>query len=158
MNKIFEKLQRLKRHGNDHAERKGLSSEDCLDIMAKYELTYQLVKNLLETELSHYDEQEDIDRFHMASLSDKDEEFLNLFSNPPMDCAARRCKMSYLRPEYHNRIRAIVNALNMEGVNISSYVDMVLTDHFMRFGEQIDHLIQNCYRETYRQNKQWKPS
>ena len=158
MNKIFEKLQKLKKNGNDNAERERLSTEECLDIMAKYELTYQLVKNLLESELSRYDEQEDATRFHMAPLSDKDEEFLNLFSNPPMDCAARRGKMSYLRPEYHNRIRTIVNALNMEGVNISSYVDMVLTDHFMRFETQIDHLIKNCYRETYRQNKQWQPS
>lgn len=158
MKKIIEKLQRMKKNSNDHAESKGLSTEDCLDIMAKYELTYQLVKNLLESELCRYDEQEDTARFHMAPLSDKDEEFLNLFSNPPMDCAARRGKMSYLRPEYHNRIRTIVNALNMEGVNISSYVDMVLTDHFMRFETQIDHLIQNCYRATYRPNKSWKPS
>jgi hypothetical protein len=64
---------------------------------------------------------------------------MNLFSNPPMDKPARRGKSAYLRDDYHERIRQIVNALNIEGVNISSYVDMVLTDHLMRYEAQIDH-------------------
>jgi len=90
---------------------------------------------------------DDIDsgRFHLAPLGNLDEEYLNLFSNPPMDKAARRGKSAYLRDAYHERIRQIVNALNIEGVNISTYVDMVLTDHLMRYEDQIDHLLHNCY-------------
>ncbi len=83
------------------------------------------------------------ERFHLAPLGDLDEEYMNLFSNPPMDKPARRGKSAYLRDAYHERIRRIVNALNIEGVNISSYVDMVLTDHLMRYEDQIDKLIQN---------------
>ena len=44
--------------------------------------------------------------------------------------------------------KGIVNALNIEGVNISSYVDMVLTDHLMRYESQIDHLLHNCYGKS----------
>ena len=88
------------------------------------------------------------ERFHIAPLGNLDEEYMNLFSNPPMDKPARRGKSAYLRDAYHERIRQIVNALNIEGVNISSYVDMVLTDHLMRYEDQIDHLIHNCYGKS----------
>lgn len=100
-------------------------------------------------------DQDDEDRFHLAPLGNQDEEYMNLFSNPPMDKPARRGKSAYLRDAYHERIRQIVNALNIEGVNISSYVDMVLTDHLMRYEDQIDHLIQNCHNKG---RKQWLPS
>lgn len=90
----------------------------------------------------------DDERFHIAPLGNQDEEYMNLFSNPPMDKPARRGKSAYLRDAYHERIRQIVNALNIEGVNISSYVDMVLTDHLMRYEAQIDHLLHNCYGKS----------
>ena len=89
--------------------------------------------------------------FHIVRLDNLDEEYMNLFSNPPMDKAARRGKSAYLRDAYHERIRQIVNALNIEGVNISSYVDMVLTDHLMRYETQIDRLLQNYYKDTLKQ-------
>ena len=89
---------------------------------------------VLQNEHSHNAVKADDDeRFHLAPLGNLDEEYMNLFSNPPMDKAARRGKSAYLRDAYHDRIRSIVNALNIEDVNISSYVDMVLTDHFMRY-------------------------
>lgn len=95
-------------------------------------------------------EYDDDERFHIAPLGNLDEEYMNLFSNPPMDKPARRGKSAYLRDAYHERIRQIVNALNIEGVNISSYVDMVLTEHLMRYENQIDHLIHNCYGKSHK--------
>jgi len=113
--------------------------------------------NCTEEAVSHLDhtgnhmttsDTDDDDRFHIAQLGSLDEEYMNLFSNPPMDKPARRGKSAYLRDAYHERIRQIVNALNIEGVNISSYVDMVLTEHLMRYENQIDHLIHNCYGKS----------
>lgn len=101
---------------------------------------------------------DDDERFHLAPLGNLDEEYMNLFSNPPMDKAARRGKSAYLRDAYHDRIRSIVNALNIEDVNISSYVDMVLTDHFMRYESQIDHLLQNSFNDTRKKHGKWQPS
>lgn len=102
--------------------------------------------------------EDDDERFHLAPLGNLDEEYMNLFSNPPMDKAARRGKSAYLRDAYHDRIRSIVNALNIEDVNISSYVDMVLTDHFMRYESQIDHLLQNSFNDTRKKHGKWQPS
>ena len=101
---------------------------------------------------------DDDERFHLAPLGNLDEEYMNLFSNPPMDKAARRGKSAYLRDAYHDRIRSIVNALNIEDVNISSYVDMVLTDHFMRYESQLDHLLQNSFNDTCIKHGKWQPS
>ena len=100
------------------------------------------------TPIRQTQEYEDDERFHIAPLGNLDEEYMNLFSNPPMDKPARRGKSAYLRDDYHERIRQIVNALNIEGVNISSYVDMVLTDHLMRYEAQIDHLLHSCYGKS----------
>lgn len=101
---------------------------------------------------------DDDERFHLAPLGNLDEEYMNLFSNPPMDKAARRGKSAYLRDAYHERIRRIVNALNIEDVNISSYVDMVLTDHLMRYEAQIDRLLQNSFNDTCKKHGKWQPS
>ena len=113
--------------------------------------------DLTSMEIPHGDEMDEA-RFRLAPLDNLDEEYMNLFSNPPMDKPARRGKSAYLRDAYHERIRQIVNALNIEGVNISTYVDMVLTDHLMRYETQIDNLLQNCYGKTIKKKKQWQPS
>ena len=114
---------------------------------------------VLQNEHSHNAiKADDDERFRLAPLGNLDEEYMNLFSNPPMDKAARRGKSAYLRDAYHDRIRSIVNALNIEDVNISSYVDMVLTDHFMRYESQIDHLLQNSFNDTRKKHGKWQPS
>ena len=113
--------------------------------------------DLTSMEIPHEDEMDEA-RFRLAPLDNLDEEYMNLFSNPPMDKPARRGKSAYLRDAYHERIRQIVNALNIEGVNISTYVDMVLTDHLMRYETQIDNLLQNCYGKTIKKKTQWQPS
>lgn len=116
------------------------------------------VQELLDEHPHNAVKADDDERFHLAPLGNLDEEYMNLFSNPPMDKAARRGKSAYLRDAYHDRIRSIVNALNIEDVNISSYVDMVLTDHFMRYESQIDHLLQNSFNDTRKKHGKWQPS
>ena len=116
------------------------------------------VQELLDEHPHNAVKADDDERFHLAPLGNLDEEYMNLFSNPPMDKAARRGKSAYLRDAYHDRIRSIVNALNIEDVNISSYVDMVLTDHFMRYESQIDRLLQNSFNDTRIKHGKWQPS
>lgn len=144
MKKIFEYLGITRNKKGTANGASTLTNEDYLDMLSKYEQTYRFVEHLLNARLNGKEDADGDGRFRIAPLSNIDEEYLNLFSNPPMDKPARRGKSAYLRDAYHERIRKIVNALNIEGVNISSYVDMVLTDHLMRYEDQIDHLLQNC--------------
>ena len=155
MKKFIEMLchQGKKKESDDHRD-ESLDMMDWDEFMDKCHKAELVVKAILDVELSRL-EKRDEDRFHMAPLDNLDEEYMNLFSNPPMDKPARRGKSAYLRDAYHERIRQIVYALDIEGVNISSYVDMVLTDHLMRYEDQIDKLIQDCNSKG---KKQWLPS
>ena len=144
MKKIFEYLGITRKKKGTVTGASTLTNEDYLDMLSKYEQTYRFVEHLLDARLNDKEDADGDVRFRIAPMSNLDEEYLNLFSNPPMDKPARRGKSAYLRDAYHERIRKIVNALNIEGVNISSYVDMVLTDHLTRYENQIDHLLQNC--------------
>ncbi len=146
-----------KRNGSDGCRTDSLDKMDWDEFTDKCHRAELVIKAILDVELSRFEEQEE-DRFHMAPLDNLDEEYMNLFSNPPMDKPARRGKSAYLRDAYHERIRRIVNALDIEGVNISSYVDMVLTDHLMRYETQIDRLLQNSYNGNRKPKKQWLPS
>ena len=156
--KIFGCLANARKKKNGHERANSITHEDILGLIAEYDETYRFVEAVLNAELSREEELKRNGRFHMAPLSNLDEEYLNLFSNPPMDKPARRGKSAYLRDAYHERIRQIVNALNIEGVNISTYVDMVLTDHLMRYEDQIDQLLQNCNSKRPKQKKQWEAS
>lgn len=158
MKKIIEMLSRQgKRNGSDGCRTDSLDKMDWDEFIDKCHKAELVIKAILDVELSRFEEQEE-DIFHMAPLDNLDEEYMNLFSNPPMDKPARRGKSAYLRDAYHERIRRIVNALDIEGVNISSYVDMVLTDHLMRYETQIDRLLQNSYNGNRKPKKQWLPS
>lgn len=158
MKKIIEMLCRQgKKAESDGCRTDPLDKMDWDEFMDKCYRAELVIKAILDVELSRFDEQEE-GRFHMAPLDNLDEEYMNLFSNPPMDKPARRGKSAYLRDAYHERIRRIVNALDIEGVNISSYVDMVLTDHLMRYETQIDRLLQNSYNGNRKPKKQWLPS
>ena len=158
MKNIIEMLCRQgKKDGSDGCRTDSLDKMDWDEFMDKCHKAELVIKAILDVELSRFEEEEE-GRFRMAPLDNLDEEYMNLFSNPPMDKPARRGKSAYLRDAYHERIRQIVNALNIEGVNISTYVDMVLTDHLMRYETQIDNLLQNCYGKTIKKKKQWQPS
>lgn len=158
MKNIIEMLCRQgKKAGSDGCRTDSLDKMDWDEFMDKCHKAELVIKAILDVELSRFVEEEE-GRFRMAPLDNLDEEYMNLFSNPPMDKPARRGKSAYLRDAYHERIRRIVNALDIEGVNISSYVDMVLTDHLMRYEAQIDRLLQNSYNGNRKQQKQWLPS
>jgi len=157
MKKVIEMLCRQGKKKSDGCRTDSLDKMDWDEFMDKWRKADLVIKAILDVELSRFEEEEE-GRFRMAPLDNLDEEYMNLFSNPPMDKPARRGKSAYLRDAYHERIRRIVNALDIEGVNISSYVDMVLTDHLMRYETQIDCLLQNSYNGNRRQQKQWLPS
>lgn len=74
-------------------------------------------------------------------------EYAAILACPPARGLSRNSKLTYIRKDYHDRISRIVNILNVDGINISSYLDMVLTDHFNRYEKQINYLYRNGYRD-----------
>ena len=70
-------------------------------------------------------------------------DYAAILACPPVRGLSRNSKLTYIRKDYHDRISRIVNILNVDGINISSYIDMVLTDHFKRYENQINYLNRN---------------
>lgn len=50
---------------------------------------------------------------------------------------ARSGKLTYIRPEYHERILKIVRVIGNNEISIFNYIDNVLTQHFEEFQGEI---------------------
>lgn len=61
---------------------------------------------------------------------------------------ARDGKMTYIRRDYHNRIRRIIRVIGHDRLSMSAYIDHVLTLHF----GQSDEAIKACTRRIMKRN------
>ena len=62
---------------------------------------------------------------------------------------ARDGKMTYIRRDYHNRIRRIVRVIGHDRLSMSAYIDHVLTLHFGQSDEAIKSLYEKNYEKEY---------
>ena len=53
--------------------------------------------------------------------------------------------MAYVRPEYHDRIMRITRVIGHDRLNLSAYIDHVLTQHF----DQCEDAIRSLYAKNY---------
>ena len=53
--------------------------------------------------------------------------------------------MAYVRPEYHDRIMRIISVIGHDRLNLSAYIDHVLTHHF----NQCEDAIRSLYAKNY---------
>ena len=58
-------------------------------------------------------------------------------------------KMTYIRRDYHNRIRRIVRVIGHDRLSMSAYIDHVLTLHFGQSDEAIKSLYEKNYEKEY---------
>ncbi len=58
-----------------------------------------------------------------------EKDYERLFIRNP-EVKAREGKMAYVRPEYHDRIMRIIRVIGHDRLNLSAYIDHVLTHHF----------------------------
>ena len=62
---------------------------------------------------------------------------------------ARDGKMTYIRRDYHNRIRRIIRVIGHDRLSMSAYIDHVLTLHFGQSDEAIKSLYEKNYEKEY---------
>ena len=58
-------------------------------------------------------------------------------------------KMTYIRRDYHNRIRRIIRVIGHDRLSMSAYIDHVLTLHFGQSDEAIKSLYEKNYEKEY---------
>ena len=78
----------------------------------------------------------------ICKCSERDYE--RLFIRAP-EVKAREGKMAYVRPEYHDRIMRITRVIGHDRLNLSAYIDHVLTQHF----DQCEDAIRSLYAKNY---------
>ena len=66
----------------------------------------------------------------------KDTDYFSLFLSGS-GTKARTGKLTYVRPEYHERILKIVRVIGNDEISIFNYIDNVLTHHFEEFQDDI---------------------
>lgn len=66
----------------------------------------------------------------------KESDYITLFI-ADSGIKARSGKLTYIRPEYHERILKIVRVIGNDEISIFNYIDNVLTQHFEEYQEEI---------------------
>lgn len=73
------------------------------------------------------------------SFEDRKRDYIRRFLKEA-NIAARFGKTTYVRKEYHERIKRIVRIIGNDEVSLFSYIDNVLAHHFASFQDEITEL------------------
>ena len=64
----------------------------------------------------------------------------------PCGITARKGKMVYIRPEFHEMIAKIAYVIGDNKLTMSGYIDNVLAHHFKAYGEEITRLYEEKHK------------
>ena len=81
---------------------------------------------------------------------DKKYEYLrDYIKTPVLEGVSREGKLVYVRPDYHERIVRIVGVIGEGRVNISTYLNNVLAEHFKQHGDTIKELYAENVKDIF---------
>ncbi|MDH5033860.1 DUF3408 domain-containing protein [Chryseobacterium cucumeris] len=60
--------------------------------------------------------------------------------------SGRNGKVVYIRPEYHERLLRIVQLTREERTTLYSYIDNILEQHFLEYGNEITDYFNNHFK------------
>ncbi|WP_433630373.1 DUF3408 domain-containing protein [Chryseobacterium cucumeris] len=60
--------------------------------------------------------------------------------------SGRNGKVVYIRPEYHERLLRIVQLSREEKTTLYSYIDNILEQHFLEYGNEITEYFNNHFK------------
>ncbi|MFZ4929159.1 DUF3408 domain-containing protein [Chryseobacterium sp. Mn2064] len=60
--------------------------------------------------------------------------------------SGRNGKVVYIRPEYHERLLRIVQLTREERTTLYSYIDNILEQHFLEYGNEITEYFNNHFK------------
>lgn len=67
---------------------------------------------------------------------------------------ARGGKSCNISNKHHVRISQITNLVKDANLTISSYVDLVLDEHFERYGNSVDYILIEKFKESLKANRE----
>ena len=82
-------------------------------------------------------------------MDKKDEYLRDYIKTPVLAGVSREGKLVYVRPDYHERIVRIVGVIGEGRVNISTYLNNVLAEHFKQHGDTIKELYAENIKDIF---------
>jgi len=73
----------------------------------------------------------------------------SFIETPPMAMIARNGKLAYLTPRNHQRIQKVISVIGHNQVNIATYLNRIVSDHFDRNDVVIKSLLEKGYSEEF---------
>ena len=80
----------------------------------------------------------------------EEDEYLKSFINTPtLAMIARHGKLAYLTPQNHQRILKVIGVIGHNQVNIATYLNRIVSDHFERNDAVIKSLMEKNFFEEF---------
>lgn len=73
----------------------------------------------------------------------------SFIETPPLAMIARNGKLAYLTPRNHQRIQKVISVIGHNQVNIATYLNSIVCDHFDRNDAVIKSLLEKGYSEEF---------
>ena len=84
-----------------------------------------------------------------ANTPEEDEYLKSFIDTPTLAMIARQGKLAYLTPQNHQRILKVIGVIGHNQVNIATYLNRIVSDHFERNDAVIKSLLEKNFFEEF---------
>ena len=89
-------------------------------------------------------------RMKSSANTPEEDEYLKSFINTPtLAMIARQGKLAYLTPQNHQRILKVIGVIGHNQLNIATYLNRIVSDHFERNDAVIKSLLEKNFFEEF---------
>ena len=86
---------------------------------------------------------------YSANTLEEDEYLKSFIDTPTLTMIARQGKLAYLTPQNHQRILKVIGVIGHNRVNIATYLNRIVSDHFDRNDAVIKSLLEKNFFEEF---------
>jgi len=84
-----------------------------------------------------------------ANTPEEDEYLKSFIDTPTLAMIARQGKLAYLTPQNHQRILKVIGVIGHNQVNIATYLNRIVSDHFDRNDAVVKSLLEKNFFEEF---------
>ena len=84
-----------------------------------------------------------------GNTPEEDEYLKSFIDTPTLAMIARQGKLAYLTPQNHQRILKVIGVIGHNQVNIATYLNRIVSDHFDRNDAVIKSLLEKNFFEEF---------
>lgn len=84
-----------------------------------------------------------------VNTAEEDEYLKSFIDTPTLAMIARQGKLAYLTPQNHQRILKVIGVIGHNQVNIATYLNRIVSDHFDRNDAVIKSLLEKNFFEEF---------